>query len=121
MVKRFAAAAMLAMAAPAGAMDVATFLGKAEALQARGPLALFSSDVGALKAEAENAGKSLKAERLARVAARQAPEYCPPSPGSMNSDELLGAMRAIPAAQRPHVSVRAAMKALMIRKFPCPS
>lgn len=121
MKKWFAAVLMLAVAAPAGAMDVATFLGKVDALQAKGPLALFSGDVGVLKSEGVNAGKSLKAERLARIAARQAPEYCPPTPGSMNSEELLSAMRAIPAAQRPQISVRAAMKAMMIRKYSCPS
>lgn len=121
MVKWFAAVLMLAVAAPAGAMDVATFLGKVDALQAKGPLALFSGDIGVLKAEGVNAGKSLKAERAARAAARQSPEYCPPTSSSMSSDEFLGAMRAIPAAQRPQVSVRAAMKAMMIRKYPCPS
>jgi len=121
MVKWIAAVMMLAAAAPAGAMDVATFLGKAAALQAKGPLALFSSDVGLLKTEGMNVGKELKVERLARIAAHQPAEYCPPTPGSMNADELLGAMRAIPAVQRPKTSVRTAMKALLIRKYPCRS
>lgn len=111
--------ALVAMAAPASAMDVATFLARAEALQAKGPLALFSGDLKLVKAEAMAAGNSLKSERLARTAARQAPEFCPPTPSSMSSDELLAAMRTIPAAQRAQTSVRAAMKAMLIRKYPC--
>ena len=39
---------MAAIAAP-GDMSVATFLNKADALKAKGPAALFSSDIGLLK------------------------------------------------------------------------
>ena len=111
--------ALVAMAAPASAMDVATFLAKADALQATGPMALFSGDLKLLKAEGTAAGNSIKSERLARTAARQTPEYCPPTPSSMSSDELIAAMRTIPAAQRGQTTVRAAMKAMLIRKYPC--
>ena len=46
---RVALAMMLfAVAAPAAAMPVSTFLAKAEALKKKGPLAIFSNDVKVL-------------------------------------------------------------------------
>lgn len=115
------ALALVATGSSANAMDVATFLAKADALSARGPLAMFSGDLGLLKSEAVNAGRALKAERLAQSAAGKPTAYCPPAGSSMNSDDLLAAMRSIPATERPRVSVQAAMKAMMIRKYPCRS
>ena len=111
--------ALIGASSAANAMDVATFLAKADALKSRGPLALLSSDLGLLKNEAQNAGQALKAERLAQAAAGQPTAYCPPAQSGMNSDELIAAMRAIPAADRPRISVQSAMKAVMVRKFPC--
>lgn len=104
----------------AQSMPVATFLAKVDALQSKGPLALTSSDLGLLKSEVAAAGKSLREERLAAVAAGRKPAYCPPDKGSMDSDELIAAMRAIPPAERPRTDVRSALKALMISKYPCP-
>lgn len=113
------ALALIGASSAASAMDVATFLAKADALKSRGPLALLSSDLGLLKSEAVNAGQALRTERIAQVAAGKPTAYCPPANSSMNSEELLAAMRAIPAADRSRLSVQAAMKALMVRKYPC--
>ena len=63
------------------AMTVATFLQKAEALQARGPLALLSSDLTLLKTEIATASQSIRAERLAARRAGRRPAYCPPEGG----------------------------------------
>ena len=43
------ALALIGIAAPASAMTVAEFMGKVNALKAKGPMALFSSDIGVLK------------------------------------------------------------------------
>ena len=43
-------------AAAAGDMSVATFLAKADALKAKGPLALLSSDIKLLQGEGQAAG-----------------------------------------------------------------
>ena len=55
-----AALAMLvtpsALLAARGDMNLAVFVAKAEALQAQGPLALFSPDLEVLKAEGKAAG-----------------------------------------------------------------
>jgi len=111
---------MLPLAAlSAQSMPVATFLAKADALQSKGPLALLSSDLGRLKREVGAAGRSLRDERLALIAAGRKPAYCPPAKSSLNSDELLAAMRAIPVDARPRTNVRAALKGLMVRRYPC--
>jgi hypothetical protein len=115
------AAALTAAAASAQSMPVSTFLAKADALESKGPLALMSSDLALLKREAQAAGKSLKEERLAAVAAGRKPAYCPPANASTDSDELLAEMRAIPAAERPRTDVRSALKRLLVKKYPCPA
>lgn len=107
--------------ASAQSMPVSIFLAKADTLQKKGPLALMSSDLGLLKREVGAAGKSLRDERLALIAAGGKPAYCPPAKSSLNSDELLAAMRTIPAEARPRTNVRAALKVLMVRKYPCPA
>jgi hypothetical protein len=116
------AAAIVAALAPAGAqaMPVSTFLQKAEALQARGMLALFAGDYKLLKAEVTNASAQLRAERLAARAAGKRPAYCPPQDqGSLDSNELLAAFRTIPPAVAARTEVKDALRALLARKFPC--
>jgi opacity protein-like surface antigen len=121
--KKLLAAALLA-AVPAGAaqaMDVATFLAKAEALQKQGMMALMSSDYKLLKSEIETQAAALRAERLAAQKARRKPAYCPPAEQALTSNEILAAFRTIPAAKRPRLQVRDALRALMARKYPCRS
>ena len=66
MLKRSGMAALLLASATAanaatGDMSVATFLAKVDALKAKGPMALFSSDIGLLKNEAYAAGRAYRA------------------------------------------------------------
>ena len=114
--------ALLLAAAPLGAaqaMDVATFLAKADALQKQGMLALMSSDYKALRNEIVAHTQALRSERLAAQRAGRRPAYCPPAGTALTSDEIVAAFRLIPAAQRPRTHVRDALKALLARKFPC--
>jgi hypothetical protein len=116
------AAALIAGLAPAGAeaMPVSTFLQKADALQAKGMLALFASDYKLLKTEVTNASGQLRAERLAARAAGRRPAYCPPQDqGSLDSNELLAAFRTIPPAVAARTEVKDALRALLARKYPC--
>ena len=119
--KRWMLAALLT-AVPvtaAQAMTVATFLRKAEALQARGPLALLSSDLTLLKNEITTASQSLRAERLAARRAGRRPAYCPPESGGFTPEELLAGFRSIPAAHRQRMEVREGLRRLLIRRYPC--
>lgn len=115
-------AALLLLAAPisAQAMPASVFLAKAEALMKKGPMALFSGDVGLLKKEMQTSGSQIKAERLAAVKAGRKPDFCPPAKASMNSNELLNHLRAIPAAQRA-MPFKTAYKSFLVKKFPCPA
>ena len=106
-----------ALAAP-GDMNVVAFLGKADALKAKGAMALFSSDVEVLKSEGKAAGEAYKA-RLIKERAAGHPSSCPPKGAGIDSDELLGFLRSYPANVRPRVSMKQAMAEFFIKKYPC--
>jgi hypothetical protein len=114
-------AALLAVVpvAAADAMDVATFLTKADALQKKGMMALMSSDYKLLKNEILAQSQALRNERLAAVRAHRKPAYCPPAKSGLNSNEILAAFRTIPAAQRPRIQVKDALRGLLVKKYPC--
>jgi hypothetical protein len=101
-------------------MPVATFLAKADALKKKGPLALFSSDYGKLKAEVNNSARALGAEQLAARKAGRKPATCMPKKISIGTDELLNHFQALPRAQRG-VSVKTAFAWFANKKYPCPS
>jgi hypothetical protein len=119
--KKLLAAALLAFLplSAANAMDVATFLAKADALQKKGMLALMSSDYKLLKNEIVTQSQVLRGERLAAERSGRKGAYCPPGNSDLNSNEILAAFRTIPAAQRPRIQVKDALRALLARKFPC--
>ncbi|HEX8063261.1 MAG TPA: hypothetical protein VF535_08590 [Allosphingosinicella sp.] len=121
MKKTLLAAALLAVIpiGAAQAMDVATFLAKADALQKKGMLALMSSDYKLLKKEVVDQTQGLRSERLAAQKAGRKPAYCPTAGSDLTSNEVLAAFRSIPAAQRPRIQVRDALRALLARKYPC--
>jgi hypothetical protein len=101
------------------AMNVATFLQKADALQKKGMTALFSGDYRLLKHEVEAATGALRAERLAAEHTGRRGAYCPPPRSGLKSDEILAHFRAIPTAQRPRTDVKDALRGLLARKYPC--
>ena len=101
------------------AMDVATFLAKADALQGKGMLALFSSDIGLLKreisADVEGAGRRSEGRRSAGRPQR----FCP-SPGRWRSTATRSSPPSGPSRRRaPATDVRQPLKALLARKYPC--
>lgn len=115
-----AVASLLATSAFAQNMAVSTFLEKADALKAKGMMAMFSSDADVLKTEVQAAALSYRKERKASEAAGRKPEVCPPEKGSLNTDELFTAFRAIPAEARPRTTVKQGWIGYMKRKYPCP-
>lgn len=107
-------------AASAQSMNADLFLTKANALMAKGPLALFSGDYRLLKKEGEAAGAALRLERKALLAAGKPTPYCPPAAkGSLSSDELIGGIKAIPAAERRSMDTKTAMRRVLAHKYPC--
>lgn len=102
-----------------GNMSVATFLAKADALRAKGPFALMSSDYKLLKAEGTAAGEAYGA-RLRQERAAGRPSSCPPQGTRPTSNQVLAHLRSYPAAARPGTTMRTAMADYFIRTYPCP-
>ena len=101
------------------AMNLAEFLQKADRLEKKGMAAMFSGDFRLLKGEIQTASQALRAERLAAERAGRRGAYCPPARSGFKSSELLAHFRAIPAAQRPGMPVKDALKSFLVRKYPC--
>ena len=104
----------------ANAMDVATFLAKADGLEKQGLLALASSDYRLLKAEVQTAAAQLRAERTAAERARRKAAYCPKGESSLTPAEVVAHFRTLPPAQRRRTQVKDALRTLLARKYPCP-
>lgn len=105
-------------AAPASAMTVADFLTRADVVQAKGMMALFSSDFRILKAEATDAIKAWHAQVAPPGRPRNA---CPPADlPNMTSDDVLTMLKAVPPGQRASISTADALVAGLNRRFPCP-
>lgn len=119
------AAAALFVTAPAIAqrapMSVQTFLDKVDALKKKGVMAMFSPDVGLIKAEMQTVAQQMQAEKKAREAAGKPPIACPPkSDGKtrMGAEEFLTALRTIPPAQRG-MSMKDGLTRVIVTKYPC--
>jgi len=117
------AALAVLMPVAAQAMSVADFLAKADALTARGFMAMMSSDVGLLKSEIMNASTAYRTDVTAARTKGQTNLGCPPPKGQarLDSDQLISAFRAIPAQQRATMSVKTALYGYMAKRFPCPA
>jgi hypothetical protein len=112
-------AALVALSAPASAMTVAEFMAKVNGLKAKGPMALFSSDIGVLKAEGMAAGQSIRADQEAALAAGRPAPTCVPKGSKIGQNELLDYFGKIPPAQAQRMTVKQGMIGLMRQKWPC--
>jgi hypothetical protein len=112
----------LALAAPAlavgGDMTVSTFLAKADALKAKGLMALGSSDIGLLRSEGQAAGAAYKARLEAERKAGK-PSSCPPKGTKVQSDKLIAFLRTYPEPARPRTTMKAAIADYFVKTYPC--
>ena len=70
--------------------------------------------------EGKASADSARRQRLAAIKANKKPRYCPPEgPGSMNSDEFMTRLEAIPRTERQRINMAEAMNRILITKFPC--
>lgn len=114
-----AVAALALTAVPAtAAMDVATFIAKGEALKAKGMMALFSSDLKLVQAEAKEAARLYQIEKQARAQAGLPPISCPPPGAKLGAMEFFEELKKIPSAERG-MPMKDAMAWVSRRKFPC--
>jgi hypothetical protein len=107
-----------AISAP-GDMSVATFLAKADALKAKGILAIGSPDIDLLKAEVKGAGANYRKRLATDKTAKRPAHSCPPAKTSMDSEVLISHLRTYPTADRPRTSMNTAMADLMKKRYPC--
>lgn len=103
-------------------MNAEEFHKRASALQKKGALAIFSSgEIKTLMNEGKAAGDAAKAKRLAAKEAGRPQRYCPPAtPTSMDSNEFMKRLSAIPAADRQRINMTEATTRILSAKFPCP-
>ena len=101
-------------------MTVADFLGKVDGLKAKGPLALFSADIGKLKREGKEAVTVFYEQASPPGKPRNA---CPPPRDKfdMADGEFMGMLKAVPVPERTNVSVAQAVTAGLNRRYPCPA
>lgn len=104
----------------AQAMTVGEFLAKADALKAKGVLALGSPDIALLRDEVTAARTAYRADLATQLAAGKKPHSCPPPVGQskISSDDLIAEFRMVPPAKR-NISVKTAFYAMMKKRFPC--
>lgn len=115
------AALIIPATASAQSMNAEVYYKRALALKAKGPLALLSQgEINALVTEAQNAGKASREQRLAAIRAGKPKRACPPEKASMDSDEFMKRLAAIPAAERARINMTEAMTRITIARFPCP-
>lgn len=118
-----AAAVLLAVPAPAGAQDVASFLDRVHALQRLGPFALLSPSFYRLKHLVEADGDALKAEYLLAKAEHRQTLFCPPQADKprVSKNEFLAELNAVPVDQRATTDTKDVLRTLLERKYPCPA
>ena len=116
-----AAAALLTPAmASAQSMNAQRFYDRANQLQKKGMMAIFSGDVKKMMNEGKNAADASRNQRLAALKAGRKPRYCPPEgPQKMSTEEFMKRLGAIPAADRSRIDMTEAMTRILIVKFPC--
>ena len=118
--KLVVAAAVLVMPVAAQAMPVDAFLARAQSLQSKGMLAMFSGDLKVLMDTIKADAAALRGERESAQAGHRTPPYCPPGPVNMDQKEIIAAMQAVPPAERSRTDTRTALRAHLARRFPCP-
>ena len=107
-----------ALAAPPGSAQ--NFLDRANRLKGEGPLALFDSDYGRLKAEATAVGKAIGDDRIAAERAGKPILYCSPQArAQLGSFEFIDGLAAIPPGERANMSLKDGMIRVLQKKYPC--
>ena len=107
-------AAPSVLAAAPKPMTVETFLQKSDSLERRGVLAAMSPDAKVLQREAQASFEDW-------IRQARPPVACPPKGRTFRGDpqRFLAMLRAVPPAQRSHISVREAFRRDWNKRWPC--
>lgn len=105
---------------PVDRINAQTFLARAEALLAKGPFALFSSDLKHLQAIVEDNGDIIHDDMIAARASHATPQYCPPPKHEyIGARELIKGLRGIPRSEREQIDLQTAMRHILAKLHPC--
>lgn len=105
---------------PADHINAQVFLSRAEALIAKGPFALFSSDLKQLQAIVEDNGDIIHDDMIADRVSHARPQYCPPAKHEyIGARELVSGLRSMPSSERKQVDLQAAMRRILAKIHPC--
>jgi len=113
------ATSLLAGTAAAREMTVRQFLTTADGIP-RNPTALLRADTRRLMTEMRASFATIRTEETAARTAGRRPATCLPERVSVNPEQLLGRLNAIPAARR-NISLPQALRAWMVEEHPCPA
>ena len=115
------ACALLALPVAASSMTVAEFLVRAEALKAKGMMAMMSSDLPVIRGEMQAATSTYRADVDAARAKGRTDLGCPPPKGQakISSDTIMADLAAIPKAAQAKMTVKAGLYAAMAKRYPC--
>ena len=102
-------------------MTVAEFLAKAEALKAKGMMAMMSSDLTVVRSEIQPVTTAYRADVDAAQAKGIMALGFSPSKGQvkLSLDVILADFVATPKAAQKRTMVRAGLYAIMAERFPC--
>jgi hypothetical protein len=115
------AGALLTVPTLAPAITVAEFLAKAEALKAKGMMAMMSPDLPVVRGEMQAATTAYRTDVDAARAKGGTDLGCPPPKGQakINSDTIMADLAAIPKAAQARTTVKAALYDVMRKRYPC--
>ena len=115
------ASALLVAPVAASAMTVAEFLARANALKAKGMMAMMSSDLPVVRGEMQAATTAYRTEVDAARAKGRTDLGCPPPKGQakLSSDIIMADLAAIPKPVQARTTVKAALYDVMRKRYPC--
>jgi hypothetical protein len=115
------AGALIALPVAANAMTLAEFLAKADALKAKGMLAMMSPDLPVVRGEMKAASDGWRTAVDAARAKGRTDMGCPPPKGQakVTSDMLMTDFAAIAPARRAKMTVKDAFYEVMRKRYPC--
>ena len=99
-------------------MTVGTFVARAQPLRDQGVMAFLNPDFQVLKAEADDATRQLRADRVARQAAGKPPIACVPDGQSIAITDMLDGLAALSPAERK-LPLKDGYARVLAKRFPC--
>lgn len=112
---------LLSMPATLNAMTVAEFLTRANALKAKGMMAMMSSDLPVIRGEMQNATTAYRTEVDAARAKGRTDLGCPPPKGQakLSSDVIMADLAALPLPVQARLTVKTVLYDIMRKRYPC--